>query len=54
VRDQDAKATILDALNAVFGADKVKSAISIDPSATAASLPEDTISPYSSSLTGTV
>ena len=37
VRDQDAKATILDALNAVFGADKVKSDISVDQSAAAAS-----------------
>lgn len=37
VRDQDAKTSIIDALNAVFGADKVKSDISIDPSATAAS-----------------
>ena len=35
VRDQDAKATILDALNAVFGADKVKSDISVDQSAAA-------------------
>jgi OmpA-OmpF porin, OOP family len=37
VRDQDAKTSITDALNAVFGADKVKSDISIDPSAIAAS-----------------
>jgi outer membrane protein OmpA-like peptidoglycan-associated protein/uncharacterized protein YidB (DUF937 family) len=37
VRDQDAKTSIVDALNAVFGADKVKSDISIDPSAVAAS-----------------
>ncbi len=37
VRDQDAKTSIVNALNAVFGADKVKSAISMDPSATAAS-----------------
>ena len=37
VRDEDAKTSIVNALNAVFGADKVKSAISIDPSATAAS-----------------
>jgi OmpA-OmpF porin, OOP family len=37
VRDQDAKTSIVNALNAVFGADKVKSAISVDPSATAAS-----------------
>ena len=37
VRDDDAKSSIVNALNAVFGADKVKSAISIDPSATAAS-----------------
>ena len=37
VRDQDAKATILDALNAVFGADKVKSDISVDQSAAPAS-----------------
>jgi OmpA-OmpF porin, OOP family len=37
VRDQDAKTSIIDALNAVFGADKVKSDISIDPSAIAAS-----------------
>jgi outer membrane protein OmpA-like peptidoglycan-associated protein/uncharacterized protein YidB (DUF937 family) len=35
VRDQDAKATILDALNAVFGGDKVKSDISVDQSAAA-------------------
>ena len=37
VSDQHAKTSIIDALNAVFGADKVKSDISIDPSATAAS-----------------
>jgi outer membrane protein OmpA-like peptidoglycan-associated protein/uncharacterized protein YidB (DUF937 family) len=37
VRDEDAKTAIVNALNAAFGADKVKSAISIDPSATAAS-----------------
>ena len=37
VHDEDAKATIVNALNAVFGADKVKSAISVDQSATAAS-----------------
>jgi OmpA-OmpF porin, OOP family len=37
VRDQDAKTSIVDALNAVFGADKVKSDISIDPNAVAAS-----------------
>ena len=37
VRDDDAKTSIVNALNAVFGADKVKSAISIDPSAAAAS-----------------
>jgi OmpA-OmpF porin, OOP family len=37
VRDQDAKTSIIDALNAVFGADKVKSDISVDPSAVAAS-----------------
>ena len=37
VRDQDAKTSIVDALNAVFGADKVKSDISIDPGALAAS-----------------
>ncbi|HEY1887962.1 MAG TPA: YidB family protein, partial [Roseiarcus sp.] len=37
VRDQDAKTSIVDALNAVFGADKVKSDISVDPSAVAAS-----------------
>jgi OmpA-OmpF porin, OOP family len=36
VRDQDAKTSITDALNAVFGADKVKSDISVDMSATAA------------------
>jgi OOP family OmpA-OmpF porin len=37
VRDEDAKTSIVNALNAVFGADKVKSAISIDQSAVAAS-----------------
>ena len=37
VHDQDAKTSIIDALNAVFGADKVKSDISVDPSAIAAS-----------------
>ena len=37
MRDEDAKTSIVNALNAVFGADKVKSAISIDPSATTAS-----------------
>ena len=37
VHDEDAKASIVNALNAVFGADKVKSAISVDQSATAAS-----------------
>ena len=37
VRDEDAKTSILDALNAVFGADKVKSDISVDQSAAAAS-----------------
>ena len=37
VHDEEAKASIVDALNAVFGADKVKSAISVDPSAAAAS-----------------
>jgi outer membrane protein OmpA-like peptidoglycan-associated protein/uncharacterized protein YidB (DUF937 family) len=37
VRDEDAKSSIVNALNAVFGADKVKSAISIDPGAAAAS-----------------
>ncbi len=37
MRDQDAKTSILDALNAVFGADNVKSDISIDQNATAAS-----------------
>ena len=36
VRDQDAKTSMTDALNAVFGADKVKSDIGIDKSATAA------------------
>jgi OmpA-OmpF porin, OOP family len=37
VRDENAKTSIVDALNAVFGADKVKSAISIDQNAAAAS-----------------
>ena len=37
MRDDDAKTSILDALNAVFGADKVKSDISVDQSAAAAS-----------------
>jgi outer membrane protein OmpA-like peptidoglycan-associated protein/uncharacterized protein YidB (DUF937 family) len=37
VPDQDAKTSIVDALNAVFGAEKVKSDISVDPSAMAAS-----------------
>ena len=37
MHDEDAKASIVNALNAVFGADKVKSAISVDQSATAAS-----------------
>jgi OmpA-OmpF porin, OOP family len=36
VRDEDAKTSIVNALNAVFGADKVKSAISVDQSAAAA------------------
>jgi OmpA-OmpF porin, OOP family len=36
VRDEDAKTSIVDALNAVFGAEKVKSDISVDKSATAA------------------
>ena len=36
VRDQDAKTSITDALNAVFGADKVKSDIGVDKNATAA------------------
>ena len=36
VRDQDAKTSIIDALNAVFGADKVKSDIGVDKSATTA------------------
>ena len=36
VRDDDAKTSIVDALNAVFGADKVKSDISVDKSATPA------------------
>ena len=37
VHDEDAKSSIVNALNAVFGEDKVKSAISVDPSAAAAS-----------------
>jgi OmpA-OmpF porin, OOP family len=37
VHDEDAKTSIVNALNAIFGADKVKSAISVDPSAAAAS-----------------
>ena len=37
MHDEDAKTSIVNALNAVFGADKVKSAISVDPSAAAAS-----------------
>ena len=37
VHDEDAKASIVDALNAVFGADKVKTDISVDQNATAAS-----------------
>ena len=37
VHDEEAKVSIVDALNAVFGADKVKSAISVDQSAAAAS-----------------
>ena len=37
MRDEDAKTSIIDALNAVFGADKVKSDISVDKNATAAS-----------------
>ena len=37
MRDEDAKTSIVNALNAVFGADKVKSDISIDTSATTAS-----------------
>jgi OmpA-OmpF porin, OOP family len=37
VRDQDAKTSILDALNAVFTADKVKSDISVDQNASAVS-----------------
>jgi OmpA-OmpF porin, OOP family len=37
VRDEDAKASILDALNAVFGADNVKTDIGVDQNATAAS-----------------
>jgi OmpA-OmpF porin, OOP family len=37
VRDDDAKTSILNALNAVFGADKVKSDISVDQNAGAAS-----------------
>ena len=36
VGDQDAKTSITDALNAVFGADKVKSDIGVDKNATAA------------------
>jgi OmpA-OmpF porin, OOP family len=36
VRDDDAKTSIVAALNAVFGADKVKSDISVDPNAAAA------------------
>ena len=36
VRDQDAKTSITDALNAVFGADKVKSDIGVDKNATTA------------------
>jgi outer membrane protein OmpA-like peptidoglycan-associated protein/uncharacterized protein YidB (DUF937 family) len=36
VRDQDAKTSISDALNAVFGADKVKSDIGVDKNATTA------------------
>jgi outer membrane protein OmpA-like peptidoglycan-associated protein/uncharacterized protein YidB (DUF937 family) len=36
VRDEDAKTSIVDALNAVFGAEKVKSDISVDKSATTA------------------
>jgi outer membrane protein OmpA-like peptidoglycan-associated protein/uncharacterized protein YidB (DUF937 family) len=36
VHDEEAKTSIVDALNAVFGADKVKSAISVDQSAAAA------------------
>jgi outer membrane protein OmpA-like peptidoglycan-associated protein/uncharacterized protein YidB (DUF937 family) len=36
VSDEDAKTSIVDALNAVFGADKVKSAINVDQSAAAA------------------
>jgi outer membrane protein OmpA-like peptidoglycan-associated protein len=37
VRDQDEKTSIVDALNAVFGADKVRSDISVDPGAAPAS-----------------
>ncbi len=37
VHDEDAKTSILDALNAVFGADNVKTDISVDQNATAAS-----------------
>jgi outer membrane protein OmpA-like peptidoglycan-associated protein/uncharacterized protein YidB (DUF937 family) len=37
VHDEDAKTSIVNALSAAFGADKVKSAISVDPSAAAAS-----------------
>jgi outer membrane protein OmpA-like peptidoglycan-associated protein len=36
VRDQDAKTSMTDALNAVFGADKVKSDISVDKNVTTA------------------
>ena len=36
VRDEDAKTSIIDALNAVFGADKVKSDIGVDKNATTA------------------
>jgi OmpA-OmpF porin, OOP family len=36
VRDDDAKTSIIDTLNAVFGADKVKADVSVDQSATAA------------------
>jgi outer membrane protein OmpA-like peptidoglycan-associated protein/uncharacterized protein YidB (DUF937 family) len=37
VHDDDAKTSIVNALSAAFGADKVKTAISVDPSAAAAS-----------------
>ena len=37
MRDEDAKTSIANALNAVFGADKVKSEISVDQNATTAS-----------------